>query len=120
MTIEGNIGTGKRTLLQTFEQSLSGEDNLTVKAEHEPIKEFKSFPGSELINPLEYFYKNPTDNAFYLPKLCTRCLSTKNGNIRNCSASLQGNFMDLGFDACQICTLIVAYIVSSDKLRIWI
>ena len=42
-TIEGNIGTGKITLLQMFEQSLSGEDKVTVKVEHEPVKEFQSF-----------------------------------------------------------------------------
>ena len=26
----------------------------------------------------------------FLPNLCTRCLSTKNENIRNCSPSIQG------------------------------
>ena len=64
MTIEGNIGAGKTTLLQKFENSLSSEDKVTIKVEHGPVKEFQSFYGSGLINPLEHFYKNPTDNAF--------------------------------------------------------
>ena len=40
VTIEGNIGAGKATLLQKFEQSLSGEDKVTIEVECEPIKEF--------------------------------------------------------------------------------
>ena len=64
MTIKGNIGAGKTTLLQVFKQSLSGEDKVTIKLEHEPEKEIQSFYGNDLLNPLEHFYKNPTDNAF--------------------------------------------------------
>ena len=33
VTIEGNIGAGKTTLLQTFEQSLSSNDKVTIKVE---------------------------------------------------------------------------------------
>ena len=64
MTTEGNTGAGKTTLLQKFEQSLSGEDKVTIKVEQEPVKEFPSFNGNDQINPLEYFHKNPTDDAF--------------------------------------------------------
>ena len=63
MTTEG---ARKTTLLQKFEQFLSDEGKVTIKTEHEPIKEVQSFYGNDLINPLEHFYKNPTDNAFIL------------------------------------------------------
>ena len=43
VTINGSIGAGKTTLLQIFEQSLPSEDNVTIKVEHEPVKEFQSF-----------------------------------------------------------------------------
>ena len=64
VTIGGNIGAGKTTHLQNFEQSITCEDNLTIKVEHEPLKEFLSFYGNNLKNLPEHFYKNPTDNAF--------------------------------------------------------
>ena len=63
VTTEGNIGVGKTTYLEKFEQFLSGEDEIIIKVEHEPVKEFQSFYGNHLINPLEYFYKNPVDNV---------------------------------------------------------
>ena len=50
------IGTGKTTLLQTFEWSLSGKCKVTIKVEHEPIKQFQSFYGNDLIKPVEHFY----------------------------------------------------------------
>ena len=43
VTTERYIGAGKTTLLQLFEQSLSGEDKVTIKVEHEPVQEFQSF-----------------------------------------------------------------------------
>ena len=43
VTIEGNIGTGKTTLLQKVEQSLSGKHKVKVKVEHEPVKELQCF-----------------------------------------------------------------------------
>ena len=66
VTIEVNIGAGKITLLQKFGQSMSGEDKVTMKVEHEPVKDFQNFYGNN----------------------CTRCLSTKNGDTSNCSTSL--------------------------------
>ena len=39
MTIEGNNGVGKTTLLHKFEQSLSGKDKVTIKVEHGLVKE---------------------------------------------------------------------------------
>ena len=35
VTTEGNIDAGKITLLQKLEQSLSSQDKVTVKVEHE-------------------------------------------------------------------------------------
>ena len=64
VTIEGNNGAGKTTLLQKFEHSLSDEDKVKIIVEHETIKKFQSFYGNDLINPLEHFYKNTTDNSF--------------------------------------------------------
>ena len=56
VTMEGNIGAGKTTVLQKFEQSLSSDAKATIKVEHESIKEFQSFYGNDLIYPLEHFY----------------------------------------------------------------
>ena len=64
MTIESNIGAERTALLQKFEQSVASHDKVSIKVEHEAIKEFQTFYGNDLINPLEYFYKNPTDNTF--------------------------------------------------------
>ena len=55
MTMEGNAGAGKTTFLEKFEQSLSGEEKVTIKVEHEPVKDFQSFYGNDLINSLEHF-----------------------------------------------------------------
>ena len=68
MTIEGNIGTGKTTLLQEFEHSLSSENKVTINVEHEPVKEFQSLYGNDLINLLQHFYNNSTDNALIFQK----------------------------------------------------
>ena len=70
VTVEGNIGAGKTTLSQKFEQSLSGQDNVRIKVEDEHVKEFQRFNGNDLINPPETFYENPAQT-------------------RNCSGSLQ-------------------------------
>ena len=64
MIIDGNNGAGKASLFQKFEESLSSDEKVTIKVEHEPEKEFQNFYGNDLINPLECFYKNPSDNAF--------------------------------------------------------
>ena len=62
VTIEGNIGAGKTTLLQMFEQSLSSQDTgKQSKYNDEPVKGFQCFYGNDPINPLEHFYKKPTD-----------------------------------------------------------
>ena len=50
MTIEGKIGPRKITLLQKFEWSLSGEDKITMKVEHETVKRFSKSCGNDLIN----------------------------------------------------------------------
>ena len=50
VTIDHNIGRGKTMLLQKFEQSLCSEDKVTIKVENEPVKEFHSFYGNDLIN----------------------------------------------------------------------
>ena len=68
VTTEGYIGAGKTTHLQKFEQSLSIEDSVTIKVEHEPVKEFQSIYGNDMINPLEHFYKNATDNVLIFQK----------------------------------------------------
>ena len=40
VTIECNIGAGKTSLIQKFEQSLSGEDKVTIQVQHESVREF--------------------------------------------------------------------------------
>ena len=37
VTVEGNTGARKTTLLQKFEESLSGEGNFKITEEHEPM-----------------------------------------------------------------------------------
>ena len=46
---------------------MSSDVKVTIKVEHEPIKEFQSFYGND---PLEHFYKNPTDIAFIFQIMC--------------------------------------------------
>ena len=48
----------KKTVTKV-EQSLSSDDKVTTTVEHEPIKEFQSFYGNDLINPLEHFIRIP-------------------------------------------------------------
>ena len=43
LTIEGNIGAGTTKLLQKFKQSLSGEEKVIIKVEHDPVRSFKFF-----------------------------------------------------------------------------
>ena len=64
--IEGNIGAGKTTLLERFEHSLSSEDKCKIKINHEPVDEFQTFWGNDMINPLLDFYKNQKENAYVL------------------------------------------------------
>ena len=52
-TIGSNIDARKTALLQKFEQTLSGEDKVTIKVENEPVKEFQSVYGNALLNSLE-------------------------------------------------------------------
>ena len=59
LTIEGNIGAGRTTLLQKFEQSLSSKDKITINVEHESVKDFQSFYGNNMIDPLEPFIRIP-------------------------------------------------------------
>ena len=55
VTIEGNIGAGKTALLQRFKQSSSSAVKVTIKVEHEPVKELQHLYGNDLINPPELF-----------------------------------------------------------------
>ena len=62
--VGGNIGVGKTTLFQKFQESQSCVDKFKVRAEHEPIGELENIYGNKLINPLEQFNKDPVANAF--------------------------------------------------------
>ena len=64
ITIEGNIGAWKTTLLQYLEQSLSMVGKIKIKLDHEPVGAFQTFFGNDMINPLQNFYQNPKENAF--------------------------------------------------------
>ena len=57
VTVERNIGKGKTTLLQKFQESLSSADKFKNRVEHKPINEFQRFFGNKCINPLEYFVR---------------------------------------------------------------
>ena len=43
VTTEGNIGAGKTTFLQKFKHSLSGDDKVTIKIKHGPVKRVSNF-----------------------------------------------------------------------------
>ena len=93
---------GKATNLQKFEQSLSCEDMVVIEIGNEPVKEFQSFYGSDLINPLGHFYKNPTDNAFifqnYILDVYQQRIETLEAVQHPCKVIV----MDCSPDACQI------------------
>ena len=104
MTTEGNIGGGNTTLLQKFEQSLSGEDKVTIKVEHEPVKESQSLYGNDLLNPLENFYKNPTNNAFTFQNYVIDIYQERMETLETVQHPCKVIHMEHGLDACQIFT----------------
>ena len=64
ITVEGNIGAGKTSILQNLEQSLSVTDKFKIKTDHEPVGAFQTFYGNDMIIPLQNFYQNAKENAF--------------------------------------------------------
>ena len=104
VTIEGNIGTGKTTLLQIFEQPLSSDDKVTVKIEHESIKEFQCLYGNDLIKPLEHFYRNLTDNTFILQTFVLDVYQQRMETLETVQHPCKVTVMDCGLAACQIFT----------------
>ena len=102
VTIEGNIGGGKTTLLQMFEQFLSSEDKVTIKVEHEPVKDFKHFYRNDLIYPLEHFYKNPTDRAFIFQHYVLYVYQQWMKTIETVQLPSKVIVLDNGLNACQI------------------
>ena len=95
VTIEGNIGAGKATLLQKFEKSLSHEDKVAIKVEHEPVKECQSFYGNGQINLLEHFFKNPSDKAFIFHNCVLDVYQQSMKVLETAQHSLQGYFHGL-------------------------
>ena len=104
MTIEGNTGEGKTTLLQKFEKYLSGEDKVTIKVQQEPTKDFQSFYGNNLINPLQHLYKNPTDNAFIFQKYVRDVYQQRMETLETDQHPCKVIIMDCGLGACQMFT----------------
>ena len=102
VTIEDNIGAGLTTLLQKFEQSLSGKYKVTITIEHELIKEYQIFDGNDLINPLEHFYKNPTDNAFIFENYVLDIYQQRMETLETVQHPCKVIIMNHGLDACQI------------------
>ena len=106
MAIEGNTGSGKITILQKFEQSLYCECKVTIKIEHEPVKEFQCFYGNDLINPLEHFYKNPTDSVFIFLNYVLDVYQQRMETLETVQHPCMVVVMDHGLDTCQIFTTV--------------
>ena len=104
MNIEGNVGAEKTTILQNFEQSLSGEHKVTIKVEEEPVKEFQNFYGNDLIHSLEHFYKNPADNAFIFQNYVLDVYQQRMETLETVQYPCKVIVMACGLDSCQIFT----------------
>ena len=102
VTLEGIIGAGKTTLLQQFEESLSDTDKTKIWIDHEPIKEFQQFKGSELINPLTEFYINPKENAFVFQNYVLDVYQERLEKLEKVQTPYKLIVMDRGFDSCHL------------------
>ena len=64
VTVEVDIGAGKTTYLQEYEESISSVDKFKIRVKHEPISQLQSFfYGNKLLCPLEHIYQESMANA---------------------------------------------------------
>ena len=104
VTIDGNIGARKTTLLQKFEQSLSSENKVTIKVEHEPVKEFQFLwkwhdksTGTLLC---------PTDNAFIFQNYVLDVYQQRMETLETVQHPYRVIVMNCGLDAWHIFTTV--------------
>ena len=87
ITVEGNTGAGKTTILQKLEQSLSMTDKIKIQTDHEPFGRFQTFSGNDLINLLQNLYQNPKENGFIFQNYV---LDIYQQRIFCCGTNMQG------------------------------
>ena len=104
VTVEGNIGAGKNTLLNKFEQFLCNDEKAKIKIEHEPLVEFESFHGNDFANPLEHFYQNPKENAFIFQNYVLDVHEKRLEKLMNIQHPYKVILMDRGLDSCHLFT----------------
>lgn len=63
-TIEGNIGSGKSTILQTLKQTTSDINGIPVIFVDEPVRTWEQIVDKNGTNMIELFYGNPKKYAF--------------------------------------------------------
>ena len=79
---------------------------MTIKVEHEPMKELQSFYRNDLIKPPEHFYKNPIDNAVIFQKYVLDVYHQRMELLETVQHPYKVIVMDCGLDACQILTTV--------------
>ena len=100
MTVEGNIGVGKTTLLQKLEQSLSMADKFKIKTDHDPVGAFQTFFGNDMINPVQNFYHNPKENAFIFQNYVLDMYQQRKEVLSAVEPMCKVIVMDRGLDSC--------------------
>ena len=68
------------------------------------LKEFQCFYGNYLINPLEYFHKNPTDSAFIFQHYVLDVYEQRMETLETVPHPWRVIVMDHGLNVCQIFT----------------
>ena len=94
----------RQKFYKSLKNSLSGEDKATIMVEHEPVKEFQSFDGNDLINPLQHFNTNPVDNAFIFQNCVLDVYQQRMETLESVKHMCKVIVMDCGLDVCQIFT----------------
>ena len=104
ITVEGNIGAVKTTLLQKLEQSLAMADMFKIKTDHEPFGAFQTFYGNDMINQLQNFYQNPKENAFRFQNYVLNIYQQRMEVLSAVEPTCKVIVMDRGLDSCQLFT----------------
>ena len=63
-SIDGNIGSGKSTLIKKLKNELSSINNLKIIYLQEPVDDWKNIKDENGINLIENYYKNQKNGVF--------------------------------------------------------
>ena len=118
--MEGNIGAGRKTLLQSLnnlqvvsttlllhkiEQSLSMADKIKIKRNHEQVGAFQTLFGKDMMNPLQnYLPKHHKENAFIFQNYVLDIYQQRIKALSAVEPMCKVIVIDRGLDSCQLFT----------------